>query len=85
MVSLDTKCQFFDLFMTYYVVFKGFVFDPTDYTTQYPLTDEYMERALVVLQAHMMLGAARLAALIEELYADSTTTATIKFDDSTPE
>jgi len=48
------------------VVYPGFVFN-TD------LTEEYIETAKSTLEARMMYGGARLAALIEEIYPTSLT------------
>lgn len=39
-------------------------------------SDEYKEKAIPVLQAHMMYGGARLAALIEDIYGDSSSEVT---------
>ena len=46
------------------------------------LSQEYLDKATPVLQAHMMLGAARLAALIEDIYGENSLKDTLSFDDS---
>lgn len=52
---------------------KDFVYPGFEYTVP---SDEYKEKAIPALQAHMMYGGARLAALIEEIYGDSSSEVT---------
>ena len=53
-----------------YQMAKDFVYP--DFVEHVVPTEEYKETRLPLLEERMVLGGARLAALIEEIYSDST-------------